>query len=148
MKRPLLMKGLAVVWLATVAGFLSAADLPVAKQGVFYAGGHDGVDSIFVQYQVPAQKTAPYPIVMIHGQYQNGSNFLGTPDDRPGWAEYFVRRGFAVYVIDQVARGRSPYDSKVDGPLTNPTVDTVERQFTAIEKRVLYIYGAAKVGAL
>jgi pimeloyl-ACP methyl ester carboxylesterase len=71
---------------------------------------------------------------MIHGQFQNGSNFLGTPDDRPGWAEYFVRLGFAVYVVDQVARGRSPYDAAVDGPLINATIDTLERQFTAVEK--------------
>jgi len=105
-----------------------------AKQGYFYAGGHDGVDSMFVQYQIPAKKTGLYPIVMVHGQYQNGSNFLGTPDDRAGWAEYFVGRGYAVYVVDQVARGRSPYDASSDGPLANPTVDTLERQFTAVER--------------
>ena len=113
---------------------LSAQPLSVAKQGFFYAGGHDGVDAMFVEYQIPAKVTAPYPIVMIHGQFQNGSNFLGTPDDRPGWVEYFVRRGFAVYVVDQPARGRSPYTPAADGRLTLATLDTLESQFTAIEK--------------
>ena len=93
---------------------------------------------MFVEYQIPAKVTAPYPIVMIHGQFQNGSNFLGTPDDREGWAEYFVRRGFAVYVVDQAARGRSAYNAAADGPLTMAPVETIERQFTGIEKYNLW----------
>ena len=113
---------------------LPAAPIQVAKQGFFYAGGKDGRDAMFVQYQIPAHKTAPFPIVMIHGQFQNGSNFLGTPDDRAGWAEYFLSRGFAVYVVDQAARARSPYDPTSDGPLTTATLETLERQFTAPEK--------------
>ena len=116
------------------AGLTHAATLSIAKQGFFYAGGHEGLDAMFVQYQIPSNRSVPWPVVMIHGQYQNGSNFLGTPDDRPGWAEYFLSRGFAVYVVDQVARGRSPWNGEVDGPLAGATVDTLERQFTAIEK--------------
>jgi pimeloyl-ACP methyl ester carboxylesterase len=127
-----------VVSAIVTAGFAHAAEFSIARQGFFYAGGHGGADSMFVQYQIPAKKTAPYPIVMIHGQYQNGSNFLGTPDDRPGWADYFVSHGFAVYVVDQVARGRSPYNASVDGPLTSASTDTLERQFTAIEKFKLW----------
>ena len=75
--------------------------LTIAKQGFFYAGGSSPADQMFVEYQIPAKVRSAYPIVMIHGQFQNGSNFLGTPDDREGWAEYFVRRGYAVYVVDQ-----------------------------------------------
>ena len=44
---------------------------------------------------------------MVHGGSQTGTNFTGTPDGREGWAQYFVRRGYAVYVVDQVARGRA-----------------------------------------
>jgi len=118
----------------------TAAERPlqIAKQGFFYAGGSDGADAMFVEYQIPSRLTAPYPIVMIHGQGQNGSNFLGTPDDREGWAEYFLRRGFSVYIVDQPTRGRSAYDAAVDGPLTMATVDTMERQFTAPERANLW----------
>src|ERR1700686_3674278 len=107
--------------LALTAVMAVAQPLRIAKQGFFYAGGREVgmtlADAMFVEYQIPAKITGPYPIVMIHGQFQNGSNFLGTPDDREGWAEYFVRRGFAVYVVDQAAGGRSAYDAAEDGPL-------------------------------
>ena len=46
---------------------------------------------------------------MVHGGSQTGTNFTGTPDGREGWAQYFVRRGYAVYVVDGVARGRSAH---------------------------------------
>ncbi|MEJ1977610.1 MAG: alpha/beta hydrolase [Acetobacteraceae bacterium] len=87
---------------------------------------------MFVEYQIPAVQTSPYPIVMIHGNFQNGSNFLGTPDDREGWAEYFLRRGYAVYVVDQPTRGRSNYNAAVNGDAFAPPTARVERQFTAI----------------
>jgi pimeloyl-ACP methyl ester carboxylesterase len=98
---------------------VNAAETPpleIAKQGYIYAGGKyvDGKDGkymlgqAYVEYQIPQKKTHPYPIVMIHGGGQNGSNFTGTPDGREGWAQYFLRQGYAVYVVDQVGRGRSP----------------------------------------
>ena len=73
------------------AASLLAADKPlsIAKQGYFYVGGHNGADAMFVEFQIPALVTAAYPIVLIHGQYQNGTNFLGTPDGRPGWRNIF-----------------------------------------------------------
>src|SRR6202045_4399507 len=128
-----------VLLLVSLAAVIAAAQpLVIAKQGFLYAGGREAgmtlADAMFVEYQIPAKVTGPYPIVMIHGQFQNGSNFLGTPDDREGWAEYFVRRGFAVYVVDQTARGRSAYNAEADGPLTMAPVETIERQFTGIEK--------------
>jgi pimeloyl-ACP methyl ester carboxylesterase len=122
---------------------LAAADdrgsaVAIAKQGFFYVGGSAPADQMFVEYQIPAKVRSAYPLVMIHGQFQNGSNFLGTPDDREGWAEYFLRRGYPVYVVDQPARGRSAYDAAVDGPLTAVPPETIERQFTAIEKYNLW----------
>jgi len=130
-------------------GVVAAADserdagpVSIAKQGFFYAGGREVAqqnqrvlsDQMFVEYQIPARVTSPYPIVMVHGNFQNGTNFLGTPDDREGWAEFFVRRGYPVYVIDQPARGRSAYSAAADGPLMMPPAETLERQFTAPER--------------
>jgi pimeloyl-ACP methyl ester carboxylesterase len=113
--------------------------LEIAREGYFYTGiqrlpDNEGVTGqMFVEYQIPAHLGSPYPIVMIHGSYQNGSNFLGTPDDREGWREYFVRHGYAVYVVDQPSRGRSNY-APANGPAGMPNTTGLERQFTAIER--------------
>jgi pimeloyl-ACP methyl ester carboxylesterase len=93
--------------------FDAARPLAIADQGCFYVGGTYSDDSgtmsgqMFVQYQVPAGLGHPYPLVMLHGGGQTGVGFLSTPDGRKGWADYFVARGFAVYVVDVPGRGRS-----------------------------------------
>src|SRR5436190_6914097 len=86
-------------------------------QGYFFVGGKYVETTngpmmerqMYVEYRFPAKVTQRYPIVMIHGAAQTGTNFTGTPDGRKGWAEFFVERGYAVYVIDQPTRGRSPW---------------------------------------
>lgn len=89
--------------------------IPLADHGWFYAGGeyvpHDGGHlprgAMYVERYVPVEQTQPYPVVMIHGAWQTGTNFTGTPDGRRGWAHDFLRAGYTVYVVDQPARGRS-----------------------------------------
>jgi pimeloyl-ACP methyl ester carboxylesterase len=55
----------------------------------------------------PAPRNQPLPIIFIAGAAQTGTNFLETPDGRPGWASYFIDKGHTVYLSDQPARGRS-----------------------------------------
>jgi pimeloyl-ACP methyl ester carboxylesterase len=133
---------------ASSTGAQEAALPPVAiaSQGVFYAGGaytrsKDGqitTGQMFVQYQIPAHKKHPYPIVMIHGGGQTGSNFLSTPDGRPGWADYFLRQGYAVYVVDQAARGRSGYFTDAYGPTRRPNTKAMADRFTDPQSSGLY----------
>jgi pimeloyl-ACP methyl ester carboxylesterase len=56
---------------------------------------------------------------------------MRTPDGRPGWAGYFVEKGFVVYLIDQPARGRSAHVAGLNGTLRNFSVAEVEKRFTA-----------------
>jgi pimeloyl-ACP methyl ester carboxylesterase len=102
--------------------FSQARPLVIADQGCFYIGGgytDEGAMSgqMFVQYQVPADKVHPHPLVMIHGGGQTGVGFLSTPDGRPGWSDYFVSRGFAVYVVDAPGRGRAQGHDPGEGTL-------------------------------
>ena len=89
---------------------------------------------MYVEYFIPADRLRAAPIIMIHGGLQTGTNFTSTPDGREGWAQYFVRRGSAVYVVDQVARGRSPHWNQTHGPVTQSSFGTaalIENRFTA-----------------
>ena len=123
-----------------ISGVANAAEpLSIAKQGYLFAGGKysivNGKDvfagQIYAEYQIPSQKTHPYPIVMVHGAIQTGTNFTGTPDGREGWAQYFVRHGYAVYVVDQPGRARASYNPDIDGPQRGPDLLDTERRFTA-----------------
>lgn len=111
----------------------------LADQGHFFVGGRytDTADGqvmsgqMYVQYLIPARRTQPYPVVMWHGGGQTGTNFLGTPDGRPGWAHYFLQRGYAVYVVDQPGRARSGYFTEVYGKTRRPNTGAMSRRFTA-----------------
>jgi pimeloyl-ACP methyl ester carboxylesterase len=116
--------------------------LVLKSASYFYIGGKIDtkgkgspiVGHMYVEYMIPQQLRSPYPIVMVHGGNQTGTNFTGTPDGREGWAQYFVRRGYAVYVVDQVARGRSAHWNQVYGDVQPARLSQVEERFVAPER--------------
>lgn len=118
----------------------------IAEQGYFYTGGRytktkDGqimVGQMFVQYQIPARRTQPYPVVMWHGGGQTGTNYLGTPDGRMGWADYFLQQGYAVYVVDQPGRARSGFFTEIYGATRRPNTAAMSQRFTAPAKANQY----------
>jgi pimeloyl-ACP methyl ester carboxylesterase len=75
---------------------------------------------MYVQWEAPQQPRQPEPVVLIHGGGGQGTDWLGTPDGRPGWATYLVQAGYAVYVVDRPGHGRSPYHPDVLGPMSPP----------------------------
>jgi pimeloyl-ACP methyl ester carboxylesterase len=119
----------------------AASRPPLALEtfGYLYAGGkidHAVAGSpvtgqLYAEYFIPKRKTSPLPIVMVHGGSQTGTNFTGTPDGREGWAQFFLRRGHSVYVIDQVARGRAAHFSQSQGPVQAGDLRRTEQRFVA-----------------
>ena len=73
-------------------------------------GGHITVNQMYVRYMVPQGGDGNVPVVMVHGATLTGKSWETTPDGRMGWDEYFVRKGYPVYVPDQVGRGRSGFN--------------------------------------
>ncbi len=114
--------------------------LSLAEQGYFFAGGkyvtnkaglQIRANQMYVQYQIPADRRHPYPVIMWHGGGQTGTNFLGTPDGREGWADYFLQQGYAVYVVDQPGRARSGYFTEIYGRTRQPNTKAMSDRFTA-----------------
>lgn len=120
--------------------------LTLATSGYLYAGGKldstiEGtpiVGQMYAEYFIPQRLRSPYPIVMIHGGSQTGTNFTGTADGREGWAQYFLRHGYAVYVVDQVARGRSAHWSLSQGPVAAANLKRTEQRFVAPKRFSLW----------
>jgi pimeloyl-ACP methyl ester carboxylesterase len=142
----LLVAGMTEPTMAEDRPFDASRPLEIADQGVLsIPGRYIEVDKqtvmvgqMFVQYQIPKSKTRPYPVVMIHGGGQTASNFLSTPDGRPGWADDFVANGYAVYVVDQSGRGRSGFFGDSYGKTRKPSVGNVEQRFTAPKHKALW----------
>jgi pimeloyl-ACP methyl ester carboxylesterase len=65
------------------------------------------VESMYVQYFLPAKKRGDVPLLMWHGGGLTGVTYETTPDGREGWLNYFVRQGWDVYNSDAVERGRA-----------------------------------------
>lgn len=66
------------------------------------------------------------PIVLIHGGGGQGTDWLGTPDGRPGWAPALADRGHPVYVIDRPGHGRGAAWAAALGPLgPTPTLELI-----------------------
>ncbi|HTA41383.1 MAG TPA: alpha/beta hydrolase [Bryobacteraceae bacterium] len=135
-----------LAFLTTAASILAQSPLPIAREGYFFAGGKYSTvgnqqvmsGQMYVEYQIPVKQTHRWPIVMVHGLGQSGTNFTGTPDGREGWAQFFLRRGYAVYVIDQPGRGRAAYEAELYGPATKVDLDNVLRRFIAPERYNLW----------
>jgi pimeloyl-ACP methyl ester carboxylesterase len=114
----------------------------IARTGFFYAGGHYTGDkgkevmagAMYVEVMVPKHLRHANPIVFLHGAGQTGTDWLQTPDGRPGWAYAFIKRGYVVYMVDYPARGRSAYVPNVDGALTIRTAPNLSQIWTAMDQ--------------
>ena len=63
-------------------------------------------DHAYVQFQIPPD-ARDLPLVLWHGGGQFTKTWESTPDGREGYQTIFLRRGFAVYMLDQARRGRA-----------------------------------------
>jgi len=135
-----------VVTLAVVSPVHAEEPLAIAKQGYFFVGGKYSTvgdkqvmnGQIHVEYQIPRKRTQAYPLVIVPGAAQTATNFNGTTDGREGWTQHFLRRGYAVYIVEQPGRGRSAYQPDTDGAQAYPEVLRVQQRFTAPEKYNLW----------
>ena len=122
---------------ALVAGTSSAAAYDVDSIGSFHVGGapvklealpmreivttpgtppmkvdpngdfHSG--QMYVQHIKLKEPAARYPMLMWHTGGITGASWESKPDGKPGWMQFYLRRGFDVYVSDAVERGRATF---------------------------------------
>src|SRR4029077_15526136 len=123
-------RSVAVALGVVVLAVTAVAQHAMATRDFFYVGGsYAGAKStevmagqMYVEVLRPQRVTKRYPIVFFHGAGQTATNWLGTPDGRPGWADYFLNSGYVVYLVDQPARGRSAWRPSINGPLQTVSV--------------------------
>jgi pimeloyl-ACP methyl ester carboxylesterase len=91
-----------------------------------------GGQQMYVEYMIPSQVRHPFPVVLVHGGGGQGTDWMGTPDGRPGWFQYLVSEGFKVYVVDRPGHGRSPLHPDLHGafPATAAVLENIAGRFT------------------
>ena len=129
------MQRIALVALMMLAGCAQQAPYALRDMGSFHVGGREVtisgkpvkevvftpggvpakvdlngtylVESMYVQYFLPANKRGSVPLLMWHGGGLTGVTYETTPDGRDGWLNWFVKQGWDVYNSDAVERGRA-----------------------------------------
>lgn len=119
---------------------MGAGAVRLSDQGCFWVGvayeprGADTITDgtqLYVEYQVPEEQTQPYPVVLIHGGGGQATDWMSTPDGRPGWRTLLLQKGYAVYLVDRPGHGRSPRtidEPTAPGPL--PSVEGLGARFS------------------
>ena len=87
--------------------------------GRFGAAGLGVYGQMYVGYQLPENRTQKYPLILVHGGGGQSTDWMGSPDGRDGWLDYFLVAGFDVYIVDRPAHGRSPSNTRY-GELQDP----------------------------
>src|SRR5262245_12778098 len=95
-------------------------------------GAFVGGQQMYVEYMIPAVVRHPFPVVLVHGGGGQGTDWMGTPDGRPGWFQYLVQEGFKVYVVDRPGHGRSPLHPDLHGgfPAQAAVLENIAGRFT------------------
>ena len=70
---------------------------------------------MYVERWIPRDVRHPYPVVLIHGGFGQGSDWFSSIDGRRGWVSLFLEQGHKVYVLDRPGQGRNPYQPFVHG---------------------------------
>ncbi|KZL66576.1 hypothetical protein CT0861_04491 [Colletotrichum tofieldiae] len=118
------------------------ADTIPYTRDVFYVGGRAlktafgelTADKLYVENISPILPLRSKPMVFFHGGGCSGTTWLNTPDNRKGFANYFVEQGYVIYIVDAAGNGRSTNMDLEGFPLTAGSSSTlVEMSFSAPE---------------
>jgi len=105
------------------------------RPGTAPTKGHAIEGQMYVGYQLVSRKRHPYPLVLVHGGGGQSTDWMGTPDGRDGWLDYFLAAGFDVYFVDRPAHGRSPNNVAYGELRPSATTELMTNVFLAQSKQ-------------
>ena len=107
--------------LSTFGSFSAGGEI-TPRRGTQASCNHVLRNQAYVEYFRPQELArGACPVVLTHN-YFSGAAWLGNAEGREGWAQFFLRRGFPVFIVDPPGTGRAGF---------NP--DDIERDATVID---------------
>lgn len=118
------------------------AETPYTRD-FFYVGGRPlesatgelTADKLYVEKITPvsgAKKSKP--LVFFHGGGCTATSWLNTPDNRKGFASYFIDQGYIIYLVDSASVGRSASADLANFPMTAGSSSLIiEQGFTGVK---------------
>lgn len=86
------------------------------------------IEQMYSQYFLVQRRKGNLPLLMWHGGGLSGVTYETKPDGKPGWLNYFLKKGWDVYISDAMERGRSGWTPEFGpNPIVLPLNDPWER---------------------
>lgn len=104
-------------WETTAARTVRRGHVWIAGDRVRRDGQTTQRGPLFAEWEAPETVTRPWPVILVHGGGYQGTEWLDTPDGRPGWQQRLVEAGYATVIVDRPGQGRSPFHVDTMGPM-------------------------------
>lgn len=86
------------------------------------------IEQMYAQYFLVQRRKGKLPLLMWHGGGLSGVTWETKPDGKPGWLNYFLKKGWDTYVSDAMERGRASWSPTFGpDPIVLPLGDPWER---------------------
>lgn len=114
-------------------------------------------EQMYVESLEPLEQTQEWPLILIHGDYHSSQVsileekrkclyqvltttqiWLSKPDNQPGWASFFLSKGYHVYIVDLPTVGKSNFVRREQMEISNASrapAAAIEQEFTAPKLR-------------
>ena len=67
------------------------------------------IEQMYAQYFHVQRRKGRLPLLMWHGGGLTGVTYETKPDGKPGWLNFFLKKGWDVYISDAMERGRASW---------------------------------------
>ncbi|GKT82221.1 hypothetical protein Ct61P_00071 [Colletotrichum tofieldiae] len=129
------------------------ADTIPYTRDVFYVGGRAlktafgelTADKLYVENISPILPLRSKPMVFFHGGGCSGTTWLNTPDNRKGFANYFVEQGYVIYIVDAAGNGRST-NMDLEGRAGDPTFESFKNSMVPYATNNITYENAMRTG--
>jgi pimeloyl-ACP methyl ester carboxylesterase len=94
--------------LKTFGSFVAGGEIAARKGSA--AGAQVLRNHAYVEYFIPEERLAASPPIILTHNYFGANAWLSNADGKEGWAQYLVRRGFPVFIVDPPGTGRAGFN--------------------------------------